>query len=178
MDNAMDGPQARSRLSRKQQRLQRRADGECPDCGGIPGHRRIYCEMCLGRYRKAQARRADAAKADGLCPGCMKIPGRAPGKCCDTCNDRSLLRSAERRAKYRENKVCIRCGDPLKVGMSRCANCCDVSNEYLRQRRMKRFRAGLCTKCGHAAADNFFTSCSDCREIGRLCKRRSDARRA
>ena len=136
---------------------ERKSRGACQSCGIAalaPG--RTRCEPCLEKRRVADRerhrKRTAARIAAGTCVRCGKHapePGRST---CSSCAARDNAASRARDARLRAEGLPRR--DPSR------------EQEYQRERRRRLYQertsAGLCSKCGRAAARPGRTTCEAC----------------
>lgn len=109
----------------------------------------------------------------GLCPRCGGKAHVQPGRVlCVECQQKHDSDQHNRRAKWREEGRCTRCGrerdDPEK---SMCAKCREYMHEirknnaeYAKERRDMLRERGICTRCGIRYAEPFRSWCSKCQQ--------------
>lgn len=121
----------RSRMTARlrEKRIERRAAGLCPICGGIPARSGERCLVCRA---KSVARYESLRDGDtcARCYGAKEEPGRPY---CVKCLESEARRKRERRATAASSGFCYSCGrEPPRPNSRRCSTCIEKGNASAR----------------------------------------------
>lgn len=139
-----------------------RDPGKCGTCQkpSAPGHKQ--CQRCLDRQKGYYQSRKAANAARGKCIICGKEPPKKGRKYCLYCLGKASEANAmaypkrakkareyarQKRQEHKASGLC-HCGRAPKPGCKSCPSCLKRRIRMINQKRLQRFRNGMCHTCG------------------------------
>lgn len=106
------------------------------------------------RNRQGVREAYKTAKSAGICVTCHAADAVDGHVFCAVCKKKMDAYQDRRRKYFRENGLCLQCGNPISGGLLRCSVCLDKRRQYRSKRYQALKDAGLCVRCGSPRGQN------------------------